>query len=54
MRSRGIPVLFLSASIAGHAIGGFLIAFLGNTGTLTVVLILVFTAFRVLTQIKKN
>jgi len=45
--------VFLSASIAGHAIGGFLIAFLGNTGTLTIVLILVLTAFGVLTRLKK-
>jgi MFS family permease len=44
---------FLSASIAGHAIGGFLIAGLGNTGTLTVVLILVFSSFLVLTTLKR-
>src|SRR5579863_5614172 len=38
---------FLSASITGHALGGFLIAGLGNTGTLTVVLGLVIIAFTV-------
>ncbi|HCL84189.1 MAG TPA: MFS transporter, partial [Chitinophagaceae bacterium] len=35
--------VFLTASIMGHALGGFLIAGLGNTGTLTVVVILVFS-----------
>jgi len=44
---------FLSASITGHALGGFLIAGLGNTGTLTVVGILVFSSFLVLTTLKK-
>lgn len=43
---------FLSASITGHALGGFLIAWVGNTGTLTVALILVVTAFLVLTSLK--
>jgi MFS family permease len=44
---------FLSASITGHALGGFLIAGLGNTGTLMVVAILVFSSFLVLTTLKK-
>jgi MFS family permease len=44
---------FLSASIIGHALGGFLIAGLGNTGTLTVVLILIVVALLVLTRLKK-
>jgi MFS family permease len=39
---------WLSASVSGHAIGGFLIAGLGNTGTLTVVTALVACAFIVL------
>ena len=43
---------FLSASIIGHALGGFLIAGLGNTGTLTVVVILILIAFLVLTRLK--
>ena len=44
---------FLSASIIGHALGGFLIAGLGNTGTLTVVLILIVVALLVLTSLQK-
>jgi len=43
---------YLSASVTGHALGGFLIAGLGNTGTLTVVAILVFAAFTVLFTLK--
>jgi MFS family permease len=43
---------YLSASVTGHALGGFLIAGLGNTGTLTVVAILVFSAFTVLFTLK--
>ncbi len=43
---------FLSASIIGHALGGFLIAGLGNTGTLTVVVILIVIAFLVLTRLQ--
>lgn len=43
---------FLSASIAGHAIGGFLIAGLGNTGTMIVVVVLVLISFIVLTFLK--
>ena len=44
---------FLSASIIGHALGGFLIAGLGNTGTLTVVVILIVIAFLVLTRLEQ-
>jgi MFS family permease len=44
--------VFLSASITGHALGGFLIAGLGNTGTLTVVFILVMGALGVLRSLK--
>ena len=44
---------FLSASITGHALGGFLIAGLGNTGTLIVVVILVFSSFLILTTLKR-
>jgi len=43
---------YLSASVTGHALGGFLIAGLGNTGTLAVVAILVFAAFTVLFTLK--
>ncbi len=45
--------VFLSASITGHAMGGFLIAGLGNTGTLTVVVIMVFSAFIICTTLKR-
>ncbi len=45
---------FLSASIAGHAIGGFLIAGLGNTGTMIVVALLIFLSFIVLTGLKRK
>ena len=43
---------WLSASVSGHAIGGFLIAGAGNTGTLMVIASLVFIAFIVLFQLK--
>lgn len=43
---------WLSASVSGHAMGGFLIAFLGNTGTLSVIGILILVAFVVLTRIR--
>ncbi|MDP4130321.1 MAG: MFS transporter [Bacteroidota bacterium] len=43
---------YLSASVSGHALGGFLIAGLGNTGTLAVVAVLVFSAFAVLITLK--
>jgi MFS family permease len=45
---------FLSASIAGHAIGGFLIAGFGNTGTMIVVVLLVLISFIVLTGLKRK
>ena len=45
--------IFLSASITGHALGGFLIAGIGNTGTLMVVVTLVLTALLVCTRLKK-
>jgi MFS family permease len=45
--------VFLSASITGHAMGGFLIAGLGNSGTLVAVVLLVSLAFIVLTSLKK-
>lgn len=43
---------WLSASVSGHAMGGFLIAALGNTGTLIVITSLILTAFFILTQLK--
>ncbi|HEY4155212.1 MAG TPA: MFS transporter, partial [Puia sp.] len=43
---------YLSASVTGHAFGGFLIAGLGNTGTLAIVAILVFAALSVLFGLK--
>jgi MFS family permease len=45
--------VFLSASITGHAMGGFLIAGLGNSGTLVAVVLLVSLAFVILTSLKK-
>ncbi|RYY55059.1 MAG: MFS transporter [Chitinophagaceae bacterium] len=43
---------FLSASVTGHAIGGFLIAFFGNTGTLVIICGLLVTALVILFQVK--
>jgi len=43
---------YLSASVTGHAIGGLLIAVLGNTGTFTVIACLMIIAFSVLINIK--
>ena len=43
---------YLSASVSGHAIGGLLIAALGNTGTFTVIVCLLATAFFILINIK--
>jgi len=43
---------YLSASVTGHAVGGLLIAFLGNTGTFTVIACLITLAFFVLINIK--
>jgi len=45
---------WLSASVTGHAIGGFLIAALGNTGTLTCIVSLIIIAFGFLFQLKKK
>ncbi|MDP9042104.1 MAG: MFS transporter, partial [Bacteroidota bacterium] len=45
--------IFLSASITGHAVGGFLIAGLGNAGTLVVIVLLVILAFVILTSLKR-
>jgi MFS family permease len=45
--------VFLSASITGHAMGGFLIAGLGNSATLVVVVLSVSLAFVILTSLKK-
>lgn len=42
---------WLSASVSGHAIGGFLIAGLGNTGTLTVIATLIACAFIILSRL---
>ena len=43
---------YLSASVSGHAIGGLLIALLGNTGTFTVIACLIAFAFFILINIK--
>ena len=43
---------YLSASVSGHAVGGLLIAALGNTGTFTVILCLIVTSFFILINIK--
>jgi len=43
---------WLSASVSGHAIGGFLIAGLGNAGTLIVVSIIMLASFIILFQLK--
>ncbi|HEY4147996.1 MAG TPA: MFS transporter [Chitinophagaceae bacterium] len=45
---------WLSASVSGHAIGGFLIAGLGNTGTFTVISCLIAISLIVLTQLKRK
>ena len=43
---------WLSASVTGHAMGGFLIAFLGNMGTMIAICCLLITAFFILTRLK--
>ncbi|MFT4155284.1 MFS transporter [Parafilimonas sp.] len=43
---------YLSASVTGHALGGFLIAMLGNTGTFGVIAALIAVAFIILFNIK--
>jgi len=45
---------WLSASVSGHAIGGFLIALLANTGTLIVIALLIFSAFIILLRLKSK
>ena len=43
---------WLSASVIGHAMGGFLIALLGNMGTLIVICCVMITSFFILTTLK--
>jgi len=43
---------WLSASVSGHAMGGFLIASLGNTGTLAVIVSLIFFGLMILIGLK--
>ncbi|HMR91227.1 MAG TPA: MFS transporter [Chitinophagaceae bacterium] len=43
---------WLAASVTGHAFGGFMIALLGNTGTLILIVLLLCTAFVLLTRLK--
>jgi len=43
---------WLSASVTGHAMGGFLIALLGNMGTLIVISCIMITAFFILARLK--
>src|SRR5487761_2198690 len=45
---------WLSASVTGHAVGGFLIAGIGITGTLITVSCLITTSFLLLIKIKKK
>lgn len=45
---------WLTASVTGHATGGFLIAALGNHGTLFVIASLMIVAFTILWQLKKR
>jgi MFS family permease len=43
---------WLSASVTGHGIGGFMIAWLGNMGTMTVICFLLVIAFFILVRLK--
>jgi MFS family permease len=43
---------WLSASVIGHALGGFLIAFTGNTGTLSIIVALLIVSIIVLFRLK--
>ena len=43
---------WLTASVTGHALGGFLIAAVGNTGTLITICCLLVFAFTILTRLK--
>ncbi len=45
---------YMSASVTGHAVGGFLIAGFGITGTLAVIIVLLITAFLFLFRLKKK
>lgn len=45
---------WLSASVTGHALGGFLIALLGNFGTLMVICSLLLLSFAILTRLKPH
>lgn len=45
---------WLSASVLGHALGGFLIAMLGNTGTLTVIVLMLIIAFSIISTVKRR
>jgi MFS family permease len=45
---------WLTASVSGHALGGFLIAGLGNTGTLITIIALVVFSFFYMTLLKKK
>jgi MFS family permease len=45
---------FLSASVIGHASGGFLIAIFGNTGTLVVIAIMIAISFMILFRLKRK
>ena len=44
--------VWLTASVVGHAMGGLLISYLGITGTLLVICVLILTAFFVMLQLK--
>jgi MFS family permease len=43
---------WMSASVTGHALGGFMIALLGNTGTLIIICSLMIISFFLLTRLK--
>lgn len=43
---------WLSASVMGHAMGGFMIALLGNTGTLVIICTLIIVALTILSRLK--
>ncbi|MBO9572801.1 MAG: MFS transporter, partial [Chitinophagaceae bacterium] len=43
---------WMGASVTGHALGGFLIAMLGNTGTMVIICCLQIAAFFILMQLK--
>lgn len=45
---------WLTASVAGHALAGFLIAYIGNTGTLVGIIILIALAFIPLFRLKQK